>query len=437
MMSLDDLIKETLVFVAQKGWTQSHEGFFAALVTFLGEKLELEYALVDELLPDQKRARTVGLYAAGKVVPDIEYELRGTPCENVMGRTLCCYPRGIQELFPEDQMLRQMAAESYVGIPLWDSQGSPIGLIAVMGQKPILDRELVEPILQIVAVRCAHELERKRSEEERRRAEQEIRRLNLELERRVVDRTAQLVAANEELEAFVYAVSHDLQAPLRHIGGFIDLLQKRAGASLDPQVLHYSDVIADASRRMATLIDHLLTVSRTGRAELVRTAVDVGALVREVVAELGPETKGRTIDWIMGDLPRVNADRQLLRLALANLISNALKFTRTRSRAEIEVGCTASRGDDEVVLFVRDNGVGFDMKYAGKLFQVFQRLHPAAEFEGTGLGLANVRRVVKRHGGRTWAEGAPGEGATFFLSLPVREGRPGRAGPEPVFGMPG
>jgi signal transduction histidine kinase len=240
------------------------------------------------------------------------------------------------------------------------------------------------------------------------------------LEQRVTERTSQLEAANKELEAFSYSVSHDLRAPLRHIGGYVELLRNRSAGSLDGQSQHYMDAISEAAIRMGALADDLLAFSRMGRAELVRASVDVGALVREVIDELGPDITGRAIDWKVGAFPPVSADRQMLRLAITNLLSNAVKFTRSCPRAEIEIACTEPPGGAEVVISVRDNGVGFDMRYVDKLFKVFQRLHRPEDFEGTGIGLANVRRIVERHGGRTWAVSTPGEGATFSFSLPIQ-----------------
>jgi signal transduction histidine kinase len=225
-----------------------------------------------------------------------------------------------------------------------------------------------------------------------------------------------LHTANKELEAFSYSVSHDLRAPLRHVDGFVDLLRKQSAEKLDDRSRRYLDIIADSARRMGALIDDLLVFSRMSRADLRRSKVASESLVEEVRNALQGEIHGRVV-WKMDKLPQVEADTAMIRQVWANLIGNAVKYSRTRDPAEIEIGCTDS-GNGEFVFFVRDNGVGFDMQYVDKLFGVFQRLHRSDEFEGTGIGLANVRRIISRHGGRTWAEGKLDGGATFFFSLP-------------------
>jgi PAS domain S-box-containing protein len=251
---------------------------------------------------------------------------------------------------------------------------------------------------------------------ERKAAEENVHRLNASLEERVRQRTAELEEANRELESFSYSVSHDLRAPLRHITGFAQLLEQRAQGVLDERSHHYLHTISEAARQGGRLVDDLLAFSRMGRAEVKKQRVALGALVDEVRRELAPEAEGRSITWRVEALPEVRADPALLHAVLKNLLSNALKYSRPVPQPLIEVG--ARREGAETVVWVRDNGVGFDMQYVGKLFGVFQRLHTAEEFEGTGIGLANVRRIIQRHGGRTWAEGQPGQGATFFFTLP-------------------
>jgi PAS domain S-box-containing protein len=258
---------------------------------------------------------------------------------------------------------------------------------------------------------------------ERKRMLEELEQLNVELERKVRLRTAQLESSNKELEAFSYSVSHDLRAPLRHINGYVNLLNNQFQKSLPEKAGHYLNEVTASAKQMGDLIDDLLQFSRTGRQELRLADMDMNVIIQEAIKVLKTDTENRKISWTVATLPQVIGDSSLLKQVWMNLLDNAVKYTRDKDEAEIEIGFT--REPDHWVFFVRDNGAGFDMQYAHKLFGVFQRLHSSEQFEGTGIGLANVQQIVHKHGGRVWASAQTDKGATFNFTIPYDTHRKG------------
>lgn len=318
------------------------------------------------------------------------------------------------------EILRALQLRSYVTVPL-KARGRIMGVFTVIyaesNRRYSADDQAV---IEDLARRAALAIDNARLFRDLQRSADEVHSLNEELEARVRERTAELADVNRELESFCMSVSHDLRAPLRHITGFAQMLEKRARSRLDEQSRSYVITISSAAEQGARLVDDLLEFSRLGRSALAKTPVDLAALLPALQRELVTESEDRRVTWKVGPLPVVQADATLLQLALRNLLSNALKFTRPRPEAIIEITARdrTHEGVPEVEICIRDNGVGFEPEFTHKLFGVFQRLHVVEDFEGTGIGLANVRRIIARHGGRTWAEGAVEGGAAFFFTLP-------------------
>ena len=390
-------MEETLLFLLQSGY--SGEDFFVSLARYLAQSLSMDYVCIDRLLGDKLTAQTVAIYFDGKFEDNVEYALKDTPCGDVVGKTICCFPRDIRHLFPQDVILQEMAAESYVGCTLWSSKGQPIGLIAVISRKHLANPRPAESILKLVAMRAAGELER-------RQAEMALKAHHLQLE-----------AANKELESFSYSVSHDLRAPLRAIDGFSRIILKQQWDKFDENTRRQFNLIRDNTKMMEILIDNLLTFSRVISNNMTVSEINMDKLATEVWKELSAANQKRKLEVKITDIMPGFGDRTLIKQVLLNLFSNAVKFTKNQKPGIIEM--SSYKEGEKVVYSLKDNGAGFDMEYYDKLFGVFQRLHSSEEYEGTGVGLAIVQRIIHRHGGRAWAEGKVDEGATFYFTLPA------------------
>jgi len=387
------------------------DAFFQSLVNRLCKELPADHAFIGEVVGTRRdRVRTLAFCRDGAPAPNFEYRLEGSPCINgIEKRGTVVYAEDVAARFPRDEGLGRLGAQGYVGTSLQDAQGEAIGILVAMSRRPIARPALWTSILEIFAARAAAEIERAA-------AERRIRELNLSLERRVAERTAELEAANRELEGFSYSVSHDLRAPLRAIAGFAALLRSQHAAALPEAGRHQLERIEANAARMGALIDDLLKLARASMHELRRRPTDMEALAR-MAAHEATEGAPRAVEVVIHSLPQAQGDHALLRQVWANLVDNAVKYSRGSDAPRVEIG--ARRLDGAIEYYVRDNGAGFDPRHAGQLFGLFKRLHSDEEFEGTGVGLALVERIVRRHGGTVSAEGAPGAGATFRFSLPA------------------
>ncbi|WP_141211736.1 AAA family ATPase [Pseudanabaena sp. SR411] len=387
--------------------------FFPALVRHIAEALHVKYALVTELIGEE--LHSLAFWSDGAMQPKVSYLPARTPCELALehGEFVC--HSLVQQLFPEDLALGVMQANSYMGIALKDDAGSSIGNLCILDVQPLQEMERARNILQVFAARASAELQRKAANEA-------LYQLNQSLESRVNQRTAQLEAANKELESFSYSVSHDLRAPLRAIDGFSRILQEDYRDRLDGEGNRYLKIVRDNAKRMGELIDDLLNLSRWNRKELSRRSILVNNLIQQIVGDFQPEIQERQIELVIANLPNCESDNSLLTQVWINLISNAIKYTGKTENARIEIGCQII--DEQTVYFIRDNGAGFDMQYADKLFGVFQRMHLEKDFEGTGIGLAIAQRIIQRHGGKIWAEAKVNQGATFYFTIPDQSSNP-------------
>jgi len=388
---------DVLTFLARSGSGKgSGEPFFNTLARFLAQSLAMDFVCIDRLEGDGLTARTVAVWCDAHFEDNVTYTLNDTPCGDVVGKDVCCFPASVCQIFPRDQVLQDLRAESYVGVTLWSHVGKPIGLIALIGRKPLADRTLAETILKMVAVRAADELER------------------LEVE-------VSLHAKNSEMERFTYTVSHDLKSPLITIQSYAGMILKEMEAGRYERAMGDMKRIEDAAGKMNDLLNDLLELSRVGRQMNESIEVDMNRLARDVLAQLaGPLKQSKVNVVLQPDLPAVHGDQKRIAEVLQNLIENAIKYRGDQSAPRIEIG--TRRDGREPVFFVSDNGKGIDPRHHERIFGLFNKLD--AESEGTGVGLALVKRIIEVHGGRVWVESAgEGMGSRFCFTVGSQGGK--------------
>ncbi len=404
-------MEDVLLFLAQSINTPGGENFFYRLARFLATCLDMDFICIDILEEGHLSARTLAVYCDGKFEDNISYTLQDTPCGEVVEKKVCCYREGVRHKFMKDLVLQDLMAESYVGTILWSSEGAPIGLIAIIGRKPLANPWLAERLLQIVGVRAAAELERgiyleslQVSETRLKQAEETLQKLNEELSR-----------SNRDLEQFASVASHDLQEPLRMVASYTELLSRRYGGQLDEQAHSFIRYALDGTVRMQLLIEGLLAYSRVGTKGRPTRPTDTRAVVAEALNNLQATIVESGAVITVRNLPTVQATASLLIQLFQNLIGNAIKFRRPGEAPRIDI--SAKNLGEEWRFFVQDNGIGINPQHADKVFDLFQRLHTREEYPGTGIGLAVCKRIVERHGGRIRVESTPGQGTTFLFTL--------------------
>jgi PAS domain S-box-containing protein len=391
-------IEEAQIFLLECGC--KGEDFFESLARFLAENLKMDYVCIDRLEPEGLAARTVAVYFDGEIENNVTYTLKDTPCGDVVGQTVCCFPRDVRHLFSRDVVLQEMMAESYVGVTLWSSRGQPIGLIAVIGRQPMENPNIAKSILKLVALRAAGELER-------RQAEDELKQLTEELKR-----------SNADLQQFAYAASHDLQEPLRVVAGFVKLLEKRYKEKLDEKAHEFIDYTVDGVKRMQALIKDLLDFSQIGTKDKAFNLINCSVALEQAIYNLHLAIEESGVEVTYDILPTIMGDTSQLTSLFQNLIGNAIKF---QGKEKPKIHIAAEQKGKEWVFSVRDNGVGMNPKYFERIFVIFQRLHTREEYEGTGIGLSICKKIVERHGGRIWVESEVGKGSTFHFTIPAPE----------------
>jgi len=394
------------------------QAFYNQLVNSLASLFDVDCAFIalhDENDPDL--LHTIAIWKNGKLAENFSYSLKNTPCETAIKRNTCCHPLGVRDAYPDDKLLIDFNVESYIGTRLIGTKGNTIGVITLLDSEPMKNTGRYLEILEIFAVRAATEIERVK-------AEDALKQHQNDLERIIEQRTAELLMLNRELESFSYSVSHDLRSPLRSISGFSHILAEDYADALDDEAKNYLARIQAGTSYMEQLIDALLQLSRVTKAELKRTRINISSMAEEILENLQNLDENRLTKLAIQKDMMATADYGLIYSVLENLIGNAWKYSSKKDITHIEIGISEQSFEKrefdspaDPVFYVTDNGAGFDMAYKDKLFGAFQRLHSKNEFEGTGIGLTTVQRIIHRHGGEIWAESVIDESTTFYFTL--------------------